>query len=71
MEDAMRRVMTRAERRRRGMPSPQVLVRAPGLEFAWGDRAQRFHAASVGKSMTATRAFQLVERGRLRLDAPV
>lgn len=58
-------------RARRGLPPAQVLVQAPGFEFVSGDRARRFHAASVSKSMTATLAFGLVERGRLDLDAPI
>ena len=58
-------------RKRRGLPAPQVLVRAPGIEFASGERTQRFHAASVGKMLTATLAFQLSERGLLDLDAPL
>jgi D-alanyl-D-alanine carboxypeptidase len=41
------------------------------VDFASGDRAGRFHAASVGKMMTATLAFQLAESGRLNLDAPL
>ncbi len=48
-----------------------MLLRAPGLEFAAGERSARFHAASVGKMMTATLAFQLAELGRLKLDAPL
>jgi D-alanyl-D-alanine carboxypeptidase len=58
-------------RRRRGLPAPQVLVHAPGVEFAGGERHQRFHAASVGKLLTATLAYQLSEHGRLDLDAPL
>ncbi len=50
--------------------APQVLVRIAGFEFTRGeDRA--FHAASVGKMLTATLAFQLAERGAFDLDAPV
>lgn len=71
VEDAMRRVMERAERGRSGMPSPQVLVRVGDRAFAWGDRPRRFHAASIGKLLTATRALQLVEDGRLDLEAPL
>ncbi|KRB38753.1 serine hydrolase domain-containing protein [Microbacterium sp. Root180] len=58
-------------RRRGALPAPQVLVRAPGIEFACGDRDRRFHAASVGKMLTATLAFQLAESGALDLDAPL
>lgn len=65
------RILARADRARGGMPAPQVLLSAPGLEYAHGDRARRFHGASVGKLMTATLAFQLVERGRLGLDDPI
>jgi D-alanyl-D-alanine carboxypeptidase len=58
-------------RARRGLPPLQALVRAPGFQFSAGDRGRPFHAASVGKALTATRAFQLAEAGRLDLDAPV
>jgi len=69
---AMTGTMATADRAREPhLPAGQVLVRAPGLEFASGDRRRRFHAASVGKAMTATRAYQLAETGRLDLDAPV
>lgn len=65
------RVLARADRARRGMPAPQVLLSAPGIEYAHGDRAQRFEAASTAKMMTASLALQLVERSRLRLDSPI
>lgn len=68
---ALRRITDREERRRKDLPAPQVLVRAPGFEFAAGDRAGRFHAASVGKMMTATLALQLAETGRLDLGSPL
>lgn len=71
MQEPMRRVLERVERGRRGLPRPQVLVSAGGDEFAWGERGRRFHTASVGKIMTATRAFQLHEQGRLALDDPL
>lgn len=58
-------------RTRQALPAPQVLVRAPGVEYASGDRGRRFHAASVGKMLTATLAFQLAESGDLDLDAPL
>lgn len=65
----LRAIAERAGRSRGALPAPQVLVRAPGLEFASGDRARRFHAASVAKMMTATLAFQLAEGGGLDLGA--
>lgn len=68
---ALTRLTDRATRRRGDLPAPQVLLRAPGLEFAAGDRGRPFHAASVGKMMTATLAFRLAERGRLDLRAPL
>ncbi|MGZ8804670.1 MAG: serine hydrolase, partial [Microbacterium sp.] len=69
---AMTSTVAAADRARGAkLPPAQVLVRAPGFEFAAGDRARRFHAASVGKAMTATRAYQLAEAGRLDLDAPL
>lgn len=61
----------RFTRKRTTLPAPQALVRAPGVEFASGDRDRRFHTASVGKMMTATLAFQLAERGALDLSAPL
>jgi D-alanyl-D-alanine carboxypeptidase len=69
----MASVMSRVDRARarRDLPPAQVLVQAPGFQFASGERARRFHAASVAKSMTATLAFGLVERGKLDLDAPI
>ncbi|GAA3629541.1 hypothetical protein GCM10022200_10270 [Microbacterium awajiense] len=73
LTDQLRRVVARADRARgkRDLPSAQVLVTAPGFEFASGDRARRFHSASVGKLVTAIRAMQLAETGALDLDAPV
>lgn len=69
---AMRRVVASADRARAAaLPPVQVLVRAPGFEFTSGERTRRFHSASVGKMMTATRAFQLAEAGALDLDAPI
>lgn len=69
---AMTATVAAADRARgAGLPAAQVLVRAPGFEFAAGERDRRFHAASVGKAITATRAYQLAEGGRLDLDAPL
>ena len=70
---AMARVVAGVDRARarRGLPAAQVLVQGRGFEFGSGDRSRRFHAASVGKSMTATRAFQLAEAGALDLDARI
>jgi D-alanyl-D-alanine carboxypeptidase len=71
IESGLTAIAERFARKRRGLPSPQVLVRAPGLDFSSGDRPRRFHAASVGKMLTATLAFQLAERGRLDVTAPL
>ncbi|MGA7148391.1 MAG: serine hydrolase domain-containing protein [Microbacterium sp.] len=71
IEPDLTAIAERFARKRRALPAPQVLVRAPGLEFASGDRARRLHAASVGKMLTATLAFQLAERGDLDLTAPL
>ena len=68
---ALTAITDRFARKRGELPAPQVLVRAPGVDFASGDREQAFHTASVGKMMTATLAFQLAERGDLDLAAPL
>lgn len=60
-----------ARRQRRGLPAPQVLVRAPGFEYSSGDREQPFHAASVGKLATSALVLQEVEAGRLALTDAV
>lgn len=66
---ALQKITDRVARRRASLPAPQVLLRAPGLEFAAGDRGRSFHSASVGKMMIASLAFRLSERGVLDLDA--
>ena len=58
-------------RARRGLPAPQVLVRARGFEFSSGDRALPFHAASVAKLATAALVMQQVESGELALSTRV
>lgn len=63
--------LDRIARRRAPMPAPQVLVRAPGLELRSGDPARPFHAASVGKVMTATVVAMLIEQARLEFDTPI
>lgn len=63
--------LDRATRRRTGMPKPQVLVRAPGFEFAYGEASTPFHAASVGKLVTAALVASLVEEGRASFDSPI
>lgn len=73
LAERLARVVTAADRdrARRRLPPAQILVQAPGFEFSSGAREQRFHAASVGKWMTATRAMQLVEAGAFALDTPI
>lgn len=48
-----------------------MYVRAPGLDFTFGDVDRPFHAASVGKAMTATLIGMLAEEGRLELTTPI
>lgn len=69
--DRLRARLERITRRRTGMPAPQVLVRAPEWEFTFGDLSQPFHAASVGKLMTATLVAMLAEEGRLDFTTPI
>ena len=68
--DRLRSSLDRIARRHPSMPPPQVLVVAPGLELESGG-SQPFHAASVGKVMTAALVAMLVEQGRLGFDTPV
>lgn len=73
-ETGLRRLrarLERAARRRTGMPTPQVLVRAPGFEFTFGDQSKPFHAASAGKLMTATLIAMLVEEGHFDFDTQI
>lgn len=60
-----------SRRQRRGLPTPQVLVRTSGFEYAYGDRTAPFHAASIGKLATAALVMQEVEAGRLELSRTV
>lgn len=67
------RMLERMGRRRarRGLPAPTVLVESPGWRFAWGEVERPMHAASCGKLVTAALVGQLVDEGRLALDAPI
>lgn len=69
--DRLRAGLERAARRDKKFPPPQILVRSPGWTFEFGDQDLPFHAASVGKVMTATLAAMFVERGDLRFDTPL
>jgi D-alanyl-D-alanine carboxypeptidase len=68
--DRLRESLERRARRRSSMPPPQVLVVSPRFELESGG-AQPFHAASVGKVMTATLVGMLVEEGRFAFDSPL
>ncbi|MFI2102830.1 serine hydrolase domain-containing protein [Isoptericola sp. NPDC019693] len=68
--DRLRSALDRTARRHTSMPPPQVLVVAPGLELESGG-SQPFHAASVGKVMTATLVAMLVEQGRFGVGSPL
>lgn len=74
-DDAHRRLdrhLAAVTRRRGALGAPRVAVSAPalGLEYRGGDD-RPFHTASIGKTVTATLAFQLVDDGILDLDAPL
>ncbi|MGW5877920.1 serine hydrolase domain-containing protein [Nocardiopsis terrae] len=69
--DRLRTWLERTARRRHGMPEPQVLVRAPGFGFDFGDLSTPFHAASVGKLMTAALIARLTEEGRFDFTTPL
>ncbi|MDV3223316.1 serine hydrolase domain-containing protein [Intrasporangium sp.] len=68
---AARRHRSNSNGNGRTLPPPQVLVRAPGWEFEFGDVDRPFHAASSGKLMTAALIARLVERGRFGFDSPI
>lgn len=65
--------LARAQRKRKGMPPPQVRVAASrlGIDYSSGQRERPFHTASIGKVMTATLMAQLAAEGRLEWDAPI
>lgn len=63
--------LERVARKQPDLPPPQVVVSAPGWEFEFGDVDRPFHAASVGKVMTATLIAMLVEDGQLEVDTPL
>lgn len=71
MTERLRAALDRIARRGGPLPPPQVLVRAPGWEFEYGDVDRPFHAASAGKLLTAALIAMLVERGRFGFDAPI
>lgn len=63
--------LERVARRQPDLPPPQVVVRAPGWDFESGDVDRPFHAASVGKVMTATLIAMLIEGGSLDADTSI
>lgn len=67
--DRLRAALARMTRRRAPrLPPPQVLVRTPAWEFAFGDVDRPFHAASSGKLVTAAVIGRLVDRRLLSFD---
>ena len=62
------RHLARISRDRGRLGTPQVAVRAPGLDidYRFGDATLPFHAASVGKLVTAALVMQLCEADALR-----
>lgn len=63
--------LDKATQRRGGLPQPQVLVRAPGLDVEYGDLSTPFHAASVGKLATAALVAGLIDQRRFSFDTPI
>lgn len=61
----------RVTRARGALGAPQVLVRGANVEYGYGDQNTPFHAASIGKAVTATIVMQLVESGAIGLDDPL
>lgn len=71
VEPRLREHFDRVTRRRGGLGAPQIALRGPDVEFAYGDQQTPFHAASIGKLFTAVIVMQLVEAGRLALDSRI
>ena len=67
------RHLARVTARRGILGAPQVAVSAPGLgiDHRFGERAGRFHVASIGKHFTATLVMQAVEAGAFTPETPV
>lgn len=67
------RHLAHVTRRRGPLGAPQVAVRAPGLgiDYRFGNATLPFHAASVGKLVTAALVMQLCEADAVRPDTPV
>jgi D-alanyl-D-alanine carboxypeptidase len=59
---ALNKHLTTVARRRRALPAPQVLVSSPshGIDYSFGDRSMPFHAASIGKTVTAALLMKLL-----------
>lgn len=69
--DKLRAHLDKIAHRRRSMPLPQVLIETPDARFEYGDQQTPFHAASVGKVMTATVIAALVEQDRFEFNTPI
>ncbi|HEY4557078.1 MAG TPA: serine hydrolase domain-containing protein [Enteractinococcus sp.] len=63
--------LDKISRRRRSMPPPQVLIETPDTHFEYGGQHTPFHAASVGKVMTAVVIAALVEQDRFEFNTPI
>ena len=69
----LERHLARVTARRGILGAPQVAVSAPalGIDHRFGERAGRFHVASIGKHFTATLVMQAVEAGAFTPETPV
>ncbi|WP_024356798.1 serine hydrolase domain-containing protein [Leucobacter chironomi] len=69
--EPLRARFDRIARRRGRLGAPQVLLRAPGVEFTYGDQSTPFHAASIGKLATGAIVLQLARGEAFGLDTGI
>ncbi len=67
----LERHLDRLTARRRGPGAPQIALRGPGVDSAYGDQETAFHAASIGKLFTGAIVMRLAAAGAFHLDARI